>query len=244
METKFVTAQKMEVVESENSIVGTASTQKMDRDKEIILSSAWKLDSYRKNPIIMLHHDYSSLPVGKCLWIKSGGEGQPLRFKCKFANTERGKEVFQLYSEGILNSFSVGFSPNPGGVVDNPTQKEYRGAKRLFTDVELLEISCVAIPANSDAMIERNESFVKYVKSGKVVCKELNAELEAIIEIIEKDESPIETKDDEINIEVKDEEVMETKEDVVEDIKCADGDEVESVKLEVDVPVIKTEEVN
>ncbi len=228
METKFITAQKMEAIETENSIVGTASTQKMDRDKEIILSSAWKLDSYRKNPIIMLHHDYSSLPVGKAIWIKAvANEG--LRFKCKFANTERGKEVFQLYQEGILNSFSVGFSPNHGGVIDNPTQKEYRGAKRLFTDVELLEISCVAIPANSDAMIERNESFVKYVKSGKVVCKELNNELEAIIEIIKKDESPIETKDDEINIEMKDEEDIEAKVTI-----SIDGKEIDTIITKIE----------
>lgn len=190
MNKEFIKAEKKELNEDEGTLVGIASKAIVDRDNELILNDAWKLDSYRKNPIIMVAHDYQSLPVGKCQWIKSSSDG--LRFKCKFASTERGREVYKLYQEGILNAFSVGFKANPGGVVDNPSDVRYKGVKRLYKDVELLEISCVAIPANNQALCE-------YVKAGKVQTKSLNDELIEILEIKDMDEDTIEIKMDGIN---------------------------------------------
>jgi HK97 family phage prohead protease len=204
MEHKFIKAEKSEINENEKSIVGWASKPTMDRDKELILSSAWQLDNYRKNPVVMLCHNYQSLPIGKCLWIKSTDNG--LKFKAKFANTERGKEVYDLFQDGILSAFSVGFKPRPGGVTDNPSDVKYKGVKRLFTDVELMEISCVPIPANQDALVDQS-SFIKYVKEGHIVTKGLKDELEAIIEIIEKSDDTLEivakSTDPNTNTEIK-----------------------------------------
>lgn len=216
MEKKFIKAEKMEASDNENSIVGWASKPTMDRDRELILANAWQLDNYRKNPVVMLAHDYHTLPVGKCLWIKSTESG--LRFKCKFANTDRGKEVYSLYRDQFLNGFSVGFKPRPNGVIDNPTEIKYKGVKRLFTDVELMEISCVPIPANQDAMVDQS-SFIKYVKDGNIITKGLKDELEAIIEIIEKsdDTLEIEVKVTDVNPEVKTEDDPTNKE--TEDIE-------------------------
>ena len=185
MEKNFITCEKMESNDEEGTIVGWGSKPSKDRDRELILSTAWKLDNYRKNPVLMLSHDYNQPPVGKCFWVKSDANG--LKFKARFANTERGKEVYQLYKDGIMSAFSVGFSPNTGGVMENPTDKQYKGCKKVYTDVELLEISCVAIPANSEALIE-------YVKAGKIQTKQLKDELEFILEI----------KDDDLDIEIKD----------------------------------------
>ncbi len=183
---KFIIAEKMESNDEEGTIVGWASKPGLDRDKEYITADAWKLENYKKNPILMLSHDYSLPPVGKSLWTKSDSNG--LRFKAKFANTERGKEIYQLYKDGIMSAFSVGFSPNAGGVIDSPKDVKYKGAKKVYTDVELLEISCVAIPANSQALVE-------YVKSGKIVTKQLKDELEFILEIKDNEEIEVKTKD-------------------------------------------------
>jgi len=179
-EKKFITAEKAEINEVEQSIIGWGSKPVKDRDDELIESSAWKLDSFRKNPVIMLCHDYSAPPVGKALWVKADSNG--LKFKAKFANTERGREVYQLFKEGIMSAFSVGFKPNPEGKIDNPKEGKYKemGLKRVYTDVELLEISCVPIPSNSEALIEA-------VKSGKIKTKQLKEELEAVIELVTKD---------------------------------------------------------
>ncbi len=179
-EKKFITAEKTEINEIEQSIIGWGSKPIKDRDDELIESSAWKLDSFRKNPVIMLCHDYTSPPVGKALWVKADSNG--LKFKAKFANTERGREVYQLFKEGIMSAFSVGFKPNRDAILESPKDGKYKdmGLKRVYTDVELLEISCVPIPSNSEALVEA-------VKSGRIKTKELKEELEAVIEIITKD---------------------------------------------------------
>ena len=237
MEKKFIKAEKMESSDSENSIVGWASKPTMDRDRELILANAWQLDNYRKNPVIMLAHDYHTLPIGKCLWIKSTDSG--LRFKAKFANTDRGREVYSLYKEQFLNGFSVGFKPRPGGVIDNPSDVKYKGVKRLFTDVELMEISCVPIPANQDAMIDQS-SFIKYVKDGNIITKGLKDELEAIIEIIEKsdDDLTIEVKatDPNTDIETKTEDLTES----VTEIKTEDA-EIETEEEMLDTKAVTPE---
>jgi HK97 family phage prohead protease len=227
MDKKFIVATKSEENENERSIVGWASKPTIDRDKELILANAWQLDNFRKNPVVMLAHDYHSLPIGKCLWIKSTDLG--LKFKCKFANTERGKEVYGLYEQGFLNCFSVGFKARPGGVIDNPPDIKYKGVKRLFTDVELMEISCVPIPANQDSLVDQS-SFVKYIKEGHIMTKGLKDELEAIIEIIEKDDDKLELEiktTEELEVKAEDT-IVETEEEIVTKASCKpEADEVE-----------------
>lgn len=198
MEQKFVVCEKMEANDPEMTVVGWGSRPTIDRDKELIESSAWNLDNFRKNPVLLLCHQYNLPAIGKCLWIKAI-PGQGLRFKAQFAKTDRGREVYELYSSGVMSAFSVGFKPRPNGVIDNPTDVKYKGCKKVFTDVELMEISCVPVPAHSDALIE-------HVKAGKIHTKQLKDELEAIIEIIEKsDELTIEIKstDPNTNTEIK-----------------------------------------
>ena len=90
MENKnlFVVAEKKEMNDDEMSIICYASTETVDRHGEMILSSAWTdkgLEDYRKNPVILLNHDYYSLPVGKSLWQKVDDKG--LMFKIQFADT-------------------------------------------------------------------------------------------------------------------------------------------------------------
>jgi HK97 family phage prohead protease len=184
---KYIIAEKSESFDQEQSIVGWGSKPVPDRDGELIESSAWKLDSYKKNPVLMLSHDYTSPPVGKILWIKSDENG--LKFKAKFAGTERGKEIYQLYKEGIMSGFSVGFSIN--NATDHPQDEQYKSLnlKRVYHDVDLLEISCVAIPACPDALIEQ-------VKSGKIMNKQLKDELDHVIEIVEKEREVVAQSDD------------------------------------------------
>lgn len=210
MEKKFIVCEKMESIDDERSVVGWGSKPVPDRDGELIESSAWKLDDFRKNPILMLCHDYQMPPVGKILWIKSTEQG--LRFKAKFANTERGREVYELYKDGIMSAFSVGFSPNlPGGVIKNPTDVKYKGLKKVYKDVNLLEISCVPIPSNSEALVE-------YVKAGKIQTKQLKDEMNVVIEIITKDVSA-DKKDDEVVVEKG----TDTPAENQEDAKCPGG---------------------
>lgn len=149
--------------EDERSFVAWASKPVLDRDGEIIAHDAWDTTNFEKNKVLLWAHDYSRPSVGKVLWLKQQKNG--LKFKPQFAPTEMGKELFMLYKDGFLNSFSVGFIPKDfdedeeemvefvgwfGGIFEKPLL--------TYTDVELLEISCVPVPSCPDALVERMAS--------------------------------------------------------------------------------------
>ncbi|NOR27584.1 MAG: HK97 family phage prohead protease [Lutibacter sp.] len=161
----FVVAEKKEVNDEERSVVCYASTETVDRHGEMILASAWTekgMEDYRKNPVILLNHDYYSLPVGKSMWQKVDSKG--LIFKIQFADTDTGNELYKLYSTGMMNSFSVGFRALER--YDNEKEQKYADKNgkvphTVYTECELYELSCVTIPANQDANIIRSfKSFI------------------------------------------------------------------------------------
>jgi len=141
----------------QDGYIGYASVAVLDRDREIIDPKGWKLDNYRKNPVILTSHDYSKLPVGRALWVQPDENG--LKVKFVLANTETGKEIKQLIDEQILNAFSVGFRAEK--YIDNPGEEKGMehlkdsGVRRIYTSQELLEISLVGIPSCPDALIQR-----------------------------------------------------------------------------------------
>jgi|2_EtaG_2_1085320.scaffolds.fasta_scaffold00208_24 HK97 family phage prohead protease len=158
----FCISEVKAVNDEERSIEAWGSKPTLDRDGEIIATNAWTnlKDFKKKNPVLMLSHDYRSLPVGRVVSIKARPEG--LWFKAIFAETARGEEVFQLYKQGIMRAFSVGFIPK---AFDDREKKDEKGNPikyRLFKKAELLEISCVSIPACPDALIaEIGEGNIK-----------------------------------------------------------------------------------
>ena len=167
-EKLFCEGETKEYSEAEGTIVGWGSKSVVDRDGELIMGDAWNVERFMKNPVLMLCHDYSKPPVGKVLWAKATADG--LKFKARFANSDAGKEIRDLYKDGIMNAFSVGFAPKPNGFKSNFSPKNGE-AKKTFTNVELLEISCVPIPCCPDALIERYEKGMLKSDDLKTVVK-------------------------------------------------------------------------
>ncbi len=142
-----------------------ASTQTEDRDGEIILPTAFKnLRSYlAKNPVILFAHDYWKPPIAKAISGKIIDKG--LKLNIEFAKTEFGKEIKYLYDNKFMNSFSVGFIPiewerDPDGT-------------RVYTEVELLEVSAVPVPSNAEANMIRackseGRDLTEYLKGRKI----------------------------------------------------------------------------
>ena len=149
-----------------------ASKPVIDRDHEVISWNAWDLANYKKNPIVMWAHDYREKPVGRSMWVRATQEG--LKFKPAFADTEQGNEIYQLYKDSVLHAFSVGFIPkkwHDPGEDDEETRDmsaaekaKRRLPRRIYDIVELLEISCVPVPACPDALVEA-------FKEGKIKTK-------------------------------------------------------------------------
>jgi len=156
----FAISQTKEVNDSDRSIVAFGSKPVKDRDNELIKANAWQLENFLKNPVLMLSHNYAQPPVGKILWIKRKPEG--LLFKAKFAKTQLGEEVYQLYKDGIMKAFSVGFIPDRSAIkqVDEKDEDNKPTGRKItvFEKCELLEISCVSVPCCPDALVEEVKS--------------------------------------------------------------------------------------
>jgi HK97 family phage prohead protease len=124
------------------------STAAADRDNDCVSVAGWKLDNYKKNPVVLFAHDYSSLPIGKCTNIHTSKGA--LVAEMEFADHDMAKTVLNLVDGGFLNATSVGFRP-----LKYAMNEERRGMD--FSEQELLEFSIVPVPANPEALIVARE---------------------------------------------------------------------------------------
>jgi HK97 family phage prohead protease len=144
-------------------IEAIASAPSIDRDCEIISIEALKaaLPGYLRNPVILASHTHKtgngdSPVVGKCIAARVDSQG--LHVTIEFADTELGQQYWKLYQDKFQRAFSIGFMP----IRD---EERMIGGKRVrvFTEIELMEISCVAVPSNRDALsksAKRKAGFV------------------------------------------------------------------------------------
>ena len=133
--------------ESEQTLTALISTNAVDRMDERLDPKGVDLRHFKNNPVVLWAHDYEKQPVGKALWTKRQGDG--IISKIKFAPTLLGQETFQLYKEGYLNAFSVGFIPKAH---EDEDVKDQSFPRRTYTKWELLEFSAVPVPANPEAL--------------------------------------------------------------------------------------------
>jgi len=159
------------------------STGSVDRDGEAIDPNGWDLRAFKKNPVILPQHDYRKPPVARATSVKLV-DGK-LMFKIEFPQEGISAEADtyrKLYKEGFMNASSVGFAPTEW--VDGDGKKT---PYRTFKKQQLLELSLVSVPANSEALVTAKSK-------GLVNDDELKAigfEVEPIVdEVIEKSDDP------------------------------------------------------
>lgn len=145
MKKKSFNVELKDINVAEKTITAVVSTKAIDRMGESLEPSGVDLKNFRKNPIVAWAHDYAMLPIGKALWVKKSDKG--IISKVKFADHEFANEVFNLYKEGFLHAFSVGFIPKDW---ENGDGK--KTPFRTYTKWEMLEYSAVPIPANPEAL--------------------------------------------------------------------------------------------
>lgn len=133
----------------------TISTGSVDRDNDTLDPKGWQLDNYKSNPVVLFAHDYKSLPVAKCIDIKSTdtaliatAEFLP-EGKHPFADT-----VYDMLKAGFLNATSVGFR-----AIEHQPNNERKGYD--YKRQELMEFSIVPIPSNQDALAQRGIDSAK-----------------------------------------------------------------------------------
>jgi uncharacterized protein len=122
------------------------STKSVDRSGDRVLGP-WDLTNFKKNPVVLWAHQYNSLPVARCTSIEV--QNGQLVARAEFMNKDlspMADQVFELYKQGFLKATSVGFQP-----IDAPVRNSFGGVD--FGNVELLEFSCVPVPANAEALM-------------------------------------------------------------------------------------------
>lgn len=140
----------------DRTLEATVSTDSIDRDGEVILPKAFtnRLDTYRKNPVLLWNHNPFEPPIGKALEVTVGETSMDARFQFMSSGKSAiADQVFAAFDEGILTSFSVGFR-----VFDMQPGEQKSGEQikpPTITDAELIEISAVTIPANTEALVKR-----------------------------------------------------------------------------------------
>ncbi len=138
---------------SKQKISFVASTDRADRYGDVINQSGWNLDAYRSNPIVLLNHNANALPIGR--GEVKVEDGQLLIDVIFDKDDELAQRVERKARNGFMNAVSVGFNPieqlsRAELPKDHPAYVE-RGGGNYFNKSELLEVSIVTIPANSEA---------------------------------------------------------------------------------------------
>lgn len=121
------------------------TSDKKDRDGEIIKLDGWYLENFMKNPVLIYGHNYYSIEnvIGRV--DKIYRENNTLVAEGRFASEKanpKAQMVRRLYDEKILQAVSVGFIVKGRDPADDS----------IITSAELLELSFVPIQSNPDAV--------------------------------------------------------------------------------------------
>lgn len=127
-------------------IEGYANKAVVDRGNDLIPPEAWKLDEYKRNPIVFFNHD-RNIPIGKALEVKVTPGG--LKVKAEISQSDAAPVPFirDMIKERILRTFSVGFDP-----MDSIEKRE--DGVNVINQANLLEFSVVSIPMNQESDFE------------------------------------------------------------------------------------------
>lgn len=128
-------------------IEGYANTSTKDRVGDVVLPQAFEksLKTYMNNPVLLANHDWND-PCGVVLSTEITDKG--LWIKARISNTR--DDIKTLIREGCLRTFSIGY---------NEVTADYDEASKTkyIKELELLEISVVTVPANTEAMFTTAE---------------------------------------------------------------------------------------
>jgi HK97 family phage prohead protease len=138
----------------ERSVPVVISTETTDRERDQITVAGWRLEEYRRNPVVLAFHDYRSLPIGRGVNVRA----EDARLKARIDFTPAGMNpmadtILDMMSAGFLSGVSVGFQP-----MKMAYNEERRGVD--FLEQSLLEFSVVPIPANAECLVEARSAGV------------------------------------------------------------------------------------
>ncbi len=148
------------------------TTNDVDRDGEIIEPSAFRkrIDTFLDNPVLLWMHDPRQAPIGlaKGLEFFDDRIEADLQFRAE-GKSQIADEAWGLYEDGTLKTFSIGFRVFE--VEESVDEKTGNPLPPRVTDGELLEVSAISIPSNTNAMAKHYGAAV-LLQNGIAILKE------------------------------------------------------------------------
>lgn len=126
-------------------VVATGDT---NRNHWQLNPQGWDFADYLNNPVILWAHDDTKLPVAKAekVWV----DGDLLKVAVLFTPagfSTFNDAVFEMYQQKFLNAVSAGWIP-----IEYEFVEDDQGWRIMCTKQELVEISCVPVPAEPNAL--------------------------------------------------------------------------------------------
>jgi HK97 family phage prohead protease len=153
-----VTVEPTRIDRDTRTLEVTLTTASRDRQGDVVEPTGLDFSNYLKNPVVLWAHDLSLPPVGKVLNVTVGP--REVSARVLFASTEFAREVFDLYADGFLNAWSVGFIPKKWNRL--PSGGNAPGGCHVL-EAEVVEVSAVPVPANPEALT-RMLSHIKSIR--------------------------------------------------------------------------------
>jgi hypothetical protein len=122
----------------------TFSDESIGRDGHIVLADAWRTDNFEANPVFLWQHLDEVPPIGRVFDLHT--EARKLVGAVKYAQSDLAETIFDLVRDGFLNATSTSWQPIE--------YKPRSGGGVIFSDVDLLEISQVSVPALPTALAQ------------------------------------------------------------------------------------------
>lgn len=136
---------------------------KVDRNDDTILPGAFKKSLHKHPPKkvkMLFGHDQGAM-IGVWESIKEDSKGLFVKGRL-LLQLPKAQEAFILLKEGVLDSMSIGFSTER----EEPDRKKGGFARKLL-ELNLFEISLVAIPAQAGALV----TSVKQMSPEEIITK-------------------------------------------------------------------------
>lgn len=151
-------------------VAGYANTSTKDRVGDVVLPSAFakSLPTYLKNPILLENHNWDKI-AGRTQSAEITDKGLYIEARVSDARPD----LKTMVREGCLSTFSIGY---------NETDSDYDEATKtkIIKDLELLEISIVSVPANTEAsfqVVDTKKPDAPAGEAQKSVCEACGEEM-------------------------------------------------------------------
>jgi len=196
LKTLSFTQEPIETLREEKSIIHYISTPTKDWGGDVVNQHGIDAEIFNKYRTVFYNHNYDQ-PIAKNLWSKADEKGYLA--KTQFSKTNLfSDDIYNLYLEGIINTWSVGIQ-----VSQNDARYD-EVSKTLFIDkAKLLEYSSAPLAMNFDAL-DQAKSFVKSAVGNDILLKastEIN--IKGFMESVQSDLNQLKKANEDLNELVK-----------------------------------------